>query len=660
MKFFKLITMVLVGTWLITSAAFADITISPDMMPEESIRAIETAGTGSTVFIEPGTYQFRLYLDTPGVTVKGTDPNNRPVFDYAGKTIFDWPGTKTDWMANYAIIIQADDVVLEDIIIRNAQGSLARGLFVGPLGTVKEPAAPGTMPENVVIRNVSVSRCTEGIAATAVNLLFENCQIFDNGIEGQIAAKHNMYLQGGSITIKDSVFGKALSGQQINIRAQKVLIDNCDFDTFGAFWGMMNTPKATMINGIDHFQEVDIVNSRIQMRRHDRQAAKGIDVGNWQGYAGLTQKLTLRNNSFTCHSETLGALIVLRRFSGTEKMILESSGNSYAGAIRNYLYIPDGNFNDEMYEITVDDYMDSSLPGGSGSDPIAPPPPSPTPIPPPLPPLPPAPISEYDLNRDGRVDFEDVGVLLNYIFGIGSDVPEPTPDPTPVPDDPIPQPVDPKLLGHITTQWRTENIVSEISENLKRGMGYIWGADGLNRNRATSLDIAGNDIQDVEIYYQFSLEKNDTARTTQSGCVLRGSGNPDTNSNDSVTGYVLIFKSNYQEIELVRYNNGIPTVLAVYDSYPELVVGGDVRNVVARAWGDTIKVKAWDEGSPEPDGWDIEYKDADAILSGWTGYALLSQSHHHIGIYKAGVGVDGNLAPREETYGDAFFINYAK
>ena len=340
-----------------------NVTIAPEMATDKAIGLIESA-TG-TIKIEPGVYHFRFFVGNSGVEVIG-DPESPPVFDYAGKDCQDFPGSSSGWLARYAWIIQADDVSVENVVICNATGANVRGLFPGPLGVVDEPARAGTMPKNVMLHNVSVYGCNEGLAATGENLVFDECHFFDNGILGKVSAIHNAYVQGGEIYFRNCNFGKALSGQQINSRAKYLEIDNCDFDEVGSFMFLMNSPKADAQPGQTIHQQFILKNSRlIGSRSIDGYTlSKVLDIDNQATTQGLYQELVLENNIFRFPIDGRSNIVSLFPRQGTERIIVKASGNEYHGGFGNYFRYRSSAMvkGDPMYDFHIEDHSDGSIP----------------------------------------------------------------------------------------------------------------------------------------------------------------------------------------------------------------------------------------------------------------------------------------------------------
>ena len=97
------------------------------------------------------------------------------------------------------------------------------------------------------------------------------------------------------------------------------------------------------------------------------------------------------------------------------------------------------------------------------------------------------------------------------------------------------------------------------------------------------------------------------------GVILRASG-----ETESENGYVINFRSTTATLYISKLVNG---------SYTQLGSAGSVQAVAhewwwlrARAHGNTISVKAWKDGEPEPETWMATVEDLTTPhLSGWVG-----------------------------------------
>ncbi len=323
---------ILLMAWLVilwTTLAFAaEYKVTPDMSAEKAIEIIESAAAGDVVLIEPGTYQFRVYLKNDGVTIKGADPDNRPVFDYAGKDVPQWPGSNSGRLKNWAWQIQANDVTIENLIISNARiDSMANrasaGIFLGPETIFKEPTPVDTIPTGITLRNIKIYGCEEGLQGTAEGTLVEGCEIYDNGTLITTRGRHNIYLQGGSAIFRFCKIYEPTNGANFNVRTHDLRIE---YSEIGAFSGASHsiqllTNKAQQKKGESFQQTITLIGNKLSgVRNHENQMSKFLILMNSNRYAGNRMHANLYYNTFEGVKGNAGSMVYLKHMKGTEHL----------------------------------------------------------------------------------------------------------------------------------------------------------------------------------------------------------------------------------------------------------------------------------------------------------------------------------------------------
>ncbi len=339
----------------------AEYTITPDMTPEEIYTMIESAGAGDTVWIHPGTYQVRIYLSNSGtmenpVVIKGTDPNNRPVFDYTGRDAAQWPGSDSGKIHRWAWQIQADHIIIENLVIQGAvhrsSVSSSAGIFMGPETIYKEPTPPSTIPENITLRNLLMRDNDEGLQGTANNVLVEKCEIFGNGDPTASRPRHNVYLQGGSAVFRFCKIHSPTWGANLTLRTREARIEYSDIGPWGegASHGIqLLTDKASSKCGQSYQQTLTMIGNTISgIRQGDKSMSKLVYLGNTNNYAGNRMRLNMYYNTFEGEKGNRGNIVQLHPGSGQEKMEVYFYNNIFLNNTRPVRYTS-GSINDAVY-----------------------------------------------------------------------------------------------------------------------------------------------------------------------------------------------------------------------------------------------------------------------------------------------------------------------
>lgn len=345
--------------------------VTQDMPAETAYGIIESAGDGDVVQIAPGTYSFRVNLLNDGATIRAQDPNNKPIFDYSGQNVGNFPGSmpSSNWLASYAWIIRADRVTIENIVIRNVTGPThGTGIFNAPQGVAYEPSPVKYLTYDVTVRGVEIYNCIRGIESVGFNFVVEDSIIHDNGAAGA-RANHNFYIQGGTIFIRGTAQDKcqvynATTGQNFNFRSEYAEIDNCTLGPVASYQVLLNTPKATMTDGQNYVQKLVIKNTTISGERIGAlNFAKMFSLENGKNYSGLRQEIELLNNDISGDDAGLASIVRTYRSSGHTGFGIRSVGNTYSKYSSLIRLSPSTeDMTDPFYDIDVQDVADPSLP----------------------------------------------------------------------------------------------------------------------------------------------------------------------------------------------------------------------------------------------------------------------------------------------------------
>jgi hypothetical protein len=202
-------------------AAAAVIEVFPGDGDDVNMAKIEGAEPGDEVVVAPGTYRFRLYLEAEGtagqpVVIRAADPGDRPVWDLEGDIVANWPGTYTGGDRGRAIWqITGSYYFISGIVFRNGTDG-----GTGDSGGLRFKAS-----DNVTLHDCLFQYNDNGIQGSGTDTVVEFCEFDRNGLPGSSEASHNLYIQGGTITVRYCYIHDPRRSQNIHIRATYSLFE---------------------------------------------------------------------------------------------------------------------------------------------------------------------------------------------------------------------------------------------------------------------------------------------------------------------------------------------------------------------------------------------------------------------------------------------------
>jgi len=213
-------------------ASAATITVGPG----DDYHKIEAAQPGDVVEIAPGTYKFRVDFETPGtaaapIIVRAQDPKNRPVWDLTGTPVSTAPGSYTGldkergcWQ------FHAGWYVVDGIVFKGCQDSSSAGIRV-----INVPS--------VHIRNCLFQNNTNGVTGAGDDLVIEFSELDGNGFPYMPTdnAAHQIYIYGGTLTVRFSYVHDSPMGQSFHVRARQSTIEYNWLTRPGSYMGDMMT-----------------------------------------------------------------------------------------------------------------------------------------------------------------------------------------------------------------------------------------------------------------------------------------------------------------------------------------------------------------------------------------------------------------------------------
>jgi MYXO-CTERM domain-containing protein len=311
------------------TAAAATINVGPG----DSFDKIEGAAPGDEVVIAPGTYGFRVYLtqaapvDQP-ILIRAQDPANPPVWDLGAGLVEDAPGSYTAgdrgrgcWQLSGATNIQISGLVITGC--HNAGANSA--------GIRYYNGSSGIVLRDIVFRD-NDNGLTGGTSDSAVTVEF--CEFDRNGtlLAPSSAPSHNIYIYGGTFTLRYSYAHDPIQGQNFHIRARQAVLEYNWLARAKSYAGDLMTDDD--YGGTGSFtQSMTLRGNVIVQGTTQSNTSQIVAVFNDAGAAGLTLNLTLLYNTFVGPSGGRAALVHLSNADGTT-MSAELDDNLVVGAAR--------------------------------------------------------------------------------------------------------------------------------------------------------------------------------------------------------------------------------------------------------------------------------------------------------------------------------------
>jgi hypothetical protein len=288
-----------------------------EVTPAESFAKIEGAKPGDEVIIDPGTYKFRVYLQTKAtatqpIVIHAKDPANPPVWDLNGSNVEAAPGSYTAgdrgrgcWQFSGAENIQVSDIVVTGC--HNAGFNSA--------GVRYYEASKGIKLSNVVFRD-NDNGLTGGSQDSEITVEF--CEFDGNGNlnASTSSPSHNIYIYGGTFTLRYSYAHDPIQGQNFHIRAHDAVIEYNWFSRAKSYAGDLmtdddndGTTAAT--------QNMTLRGNVIVQGSTQSNTSQIVAVYNDAGAANLTLNVKLLYNTFVGTTGGRAALVHLSNADAT-------------------------------------------------------------------------------------------------------------------------------------------------------------------------------------------------------------------------------------------------------------------------------------------------------------------------------------------------------
>ncbi len=285
----KPILTTLAGLAALSVAEAAVIDISPQTDAATNLALIEAAEPGDEVVVAPGTYSFRLYLEGAGteaepIVIRAADPANRPVWDLTGDVIEDWPGSYGGGDNGRAIWqVTGSWYVIEGIEFRGGTDG----------GTGDGGGLRMKFSDHLTLRDCLFVNNDNGLQGAGTDTVVEFCEFDRNGLPGSVDGSHNLYIQGGDLTVRYSYIHDAQRSQNMHIRANRAVFEYNWIARATSYMGDM-MPCTMDPCGLDQSL---VLRGNVIVRGTPTNDGQVFVMHNDQGDAGMNYELTLVNNT---------------------------------------------------------------------------------------------------------------------------------------------------------------------------------------------------------------------------------------------------------------------------------------------------------------------------------------------------------------------------
>lgn len=195
-----------------------------NVTPADSYTKIEAAQAGDEVIIAPGAYTFRVHLTAKApasnpINIHALDPNNKPVWDFSGTLVENAPGSYTagdrgrgGWQVDGGSNYRISGIVFTGCHTASDNSAGIR-YYNGTTG--------------LYLKDCVFRGNDNGLTGGTQNsdVVVEFCEFDSNGNLAASAATHNMYIYGGTFTLRYSYVHDSIQAENFHIRAQNALLE---------------------------------------------------------------------------------------------------------------------------------------------------------------------------------------------------------------------------------------------------------------------------------------------------------------------------------------------------------------------------------------------------------------------------------------------------
>jgi hypothetical protein len=307
-----------------TPAAIINIT------PADSYARIEAAKPGDEVIIAPGIYTFRVYLTAKApasnpINIHAQDPNNKPVWDFAGTLVENAPGSYTagDRGRGGWQISGGSSYHISGIVFANCHNASFQSA-----GIRYYNGTTGLYVKDCVFRN-NDNGITGGTQQSDATVEF--CEFNSNGNVSATAPTHNIYIYGGTFALRYSYVHDSLQGQNFHIRAQNSTLEYNWFARAKSYEGDLMTDDD--FSGSGPFTQTMLVRGNLFLQSTNPvNHSQVMVIYNDTGLTNENMSMDVINNTFVGYGGN-SAFVHLSNADGTQ-MSARVSNNLISGTTR--------------------------------------------------------------------------------------------------------------------------------------------------------------------------------------------------------------------------------------------------------------------------------------------------------------------------------------
>ena len=308
-------TLAIMGTVAVLQArtgAAATISVGPS----DSYQKIESAQAGDEVVIAPGTYAYRVYLTKLGtvdkpIVIRAQDPSQPPVWDLASTLVESAPGSYTAgdrgrgcWQISGGAYYQISGIVFANC--HNAGANSAGMRYYN--------GAKGIILRDCVFRG-SDNGLTGGTQGSEITV--EYSEFDGNGtlLASSSAPSHNIYIYGGTFTLRYSYVHDPVQAQNFHIRASTSVIEYNWIARAKSYEGDLMSDDD--LSGTSAVRQTMLFRGNVLVQSaQPNNNSQVIAVYNDGGVTGLSFSVRLVNNTFVGNGGH-AALVHLSNADGT-------------------------------------------------------------------------------------------------------------------------------------------------------------------------------------------------------------------------------------------------------------------------------------------------------------------------------------------------------